>query len=147
MQATLFVIATLLGAPVAKDAPKGLATIVGDWVVESAVLDGGRLETSGERYLFRADGTWTTFGSDGKARGEPTRAYRVDAKESPANVDLWYGSDPRPERVHPGIYRLDGDTLTICKSASGAVRPTKFASAAGSDHLLITLKRVVTKKE
>jgi hypothetical protein len=41
-----------------------------------------------------------------------------------------------------GIYKLDGDTLTICLEARGNERPTEFATKEGSVANLIVLKRV-----
>jgi len=49
--------------------------------------------------------------------------------------------------MHEGIYKLDGDTLLICKRSlprevnPDCVRPTKFDAPEESLQLLLTLKR------
>jgi hypothetical protein len=47
-----------------------------------------------------------------------------------------------------GIYKLDGNTLTLCLAVGGeeANRPAKFESPAGSMVMLLTLKRPVKKE-
>jgi uncharacterized protein (TIGR03067 family) len=93
-----------------------------------------------------------TFTDDGKlvikegGREKPEGAtYKVDAKKTPAEIDLI----PPPGKKDPvmqGIFKIEGDTLTICfmgAEAGGAAapRPTKFESPEGSMSMLIVLKR------
>jgi hypothetical protein len=40
-----------------------------------------------------------------------------------------------------GIYKIDGDTLTMCLSPTGE-RPAKFESTAGGQTILMTFKRM-----
>jgi len=52
-------------------------------------------------------------------------------------VRLWLATDG--DHVVPGIYKLEGDTLTICTDEDG--RPTEFTANAGSGRQLMVLKR------
>ena len=49
----------------------------------------------------------------------------------PKAIDLTPGENggPLKGKRYPGIYRLEGDTLTLCLSIeAGSKRPTKFAT-------------------
>ena len=74
----------------------------------------------------------------GKERDEHG-TYKLDAKKKPAEIDI---TPPKEDGTHLGIFKIDGDTLTICMSDKGASeRPTKFESPEGSKVMLLTLKR------
>jgi uncharacterized protein (TIGR03067 family) len=145
MYSTLLIgLALTVGAPAKdkKDAEK--PSIVGVW-------SGEKNTRGGKEAPIPEGGVTITFAADGKVivkEGERERdsaTYKVDAKKDPAEIDL---IPPKEEVTMRGIYRIDGDTLTICfsgKEAGGkneSVRPTKFESPEGSMMMLITLKRV-----
>jgi RNA polymerase sigma factor (sigma-70 family) len=77
---------------------------------------GGTLECAGDSVLVRQEGESRTAG------------LRIDSTKTPKQIDFVVGRN----EVHPGIYRLDGDTLTICKSHPPMERPTEFATKAGA---------------
>jgi RNA polymerase sigma factor (sigma-70 family) len=63
---------------------------------------------------------------------------RLDPAKEPKQIDLIVAR----HEVHQGIYRLEGDTLTICKSHPPAERPTAFATKAGARWpLLLVFKK------
>jgi uncharacterized protein (TIGR03067 family) len=41
-----------------------------------------------------------------------------------------------------GIYKIDGDTMTVCMNYSGKERPTEFKTAERSESVLVVGKRV-----
>jgi len=135
-------LAVSVGAPAAKDPPKKEPTIIGQWVGETAVAGGMNLPVpeGGIAFTFAADGVLTVTESN---KPKPDAgSYRVDPKKDPAEIDLIPPADKR-EVVLQGIYRLDGDTLTLCfrPGAPGAGRPKSFDSPAGSDVIVMTLRR------
>jgi len=134
-------LAVSIAAPAPKEPPKKEATIVGEWVGEKMVAGGkDRPAPKGEvTFTFSADGKMTI-----KEREKAEEAgYKIDAKKEPPEIDI---TPPEREKAgtFAGIYKIDGDTLTICFSIGGA-RPTAFASPEGTMTMLMTLKRA--KKE
>jgi uncharacterized protein (TIGR03067 family) len=139
-------VALAVAAPGVKDPPKKeVPTLVGEWVGETGVA-GGKPKPP-------PAGTTMTFTADGKMvlaeRGHPERnkegTYTADPKKTPGELDLVpVGPGPGKEEKLAGIYKIEGDTLTICFAMDGK-RPTEFASPDGSAVMLITLKRA--KKE
>jgi uncharacterized protein (TIGR03067 family) len=138
--ATLFGLVLSLAAPGEKGAAKKDApSIVGDWDGEKAVKGGVELPLpeGGVKATFTADGK-LIFKEGNKDPEEGT--YTVDAKKNPAEIDI---VPPKENVTHLGIYKIDGDTLTICLGEkNAATRPTKFESPDGSNIFLVTLKRV-----
>lgn len=138
--ALVFGLALAVGALGEKDAPKKDApTIVGEWNGEKAVRGGNELPIpdGGIKVTFTADGKML-FKEGNK--DEETGSYKVDAKKNPGEIDI---SPPKEGGEMKGIFKLDGDTLTICLADKDATeRPTKFESTDGSKIMLVTLKRI-----
>jgi uncharacterized protein (TIGR03067 family) len=134
-----------LAAPRAKDAPKAAPPgLVGEWVIESSTLNGNPLTIS--------DFYTVTYTPDGKfemrAGGRVIQAgtYTTDPKKDPAELD----SASVPERAPaappwPCIFKIDGESLTMCAMADGRKRPTTFEPAAGSGMIKTVFKRVKPK--
>lgn len=71
----------------------------------------------------------------GKATSEST--FVIDPGKQPRTID----TTDRNNKLEKGIYRLEGDLLTICTSETGGERPTEFATKAGVAQLMFVLKR------
>jgi uncharacterized protein (TIGR03067 family) len=142
MTASLLVgLALIVGAPAKKDpAAKEPPTLVGDWLAETGVM-GGKPENPppGSTITFLADGKLTMKEGGGGAAEVGT--YKADAKKDPAEIDISpEGAGKGPTLA--GIYKIEGDTLTLCFTLTGADRPKAFTSPAGSMVMLVTCKRV-----
>jgi len=137
-------LALILAAPAAKSGPRPPPAadhpLVGEWVVESHVASGKPLPRFGkvERVTITRDRWKVTKESE-------TESYlSLDPAKDPPQIDVWV-SDQEGEVRCRGIYKIDGDTLTVCHTL-GPDRPTKFESLPKSGVYLLTLKRVAGPK-
>jgi uncharacterized protein (TIGR03067 family) len=116
--------------------PKPLA---GTWAIHAATL-GGRdhlddyagmvLKVDGTKYevgfgMVKDEGTFTV----GSTKDDKT----IDLKTKPGG--LFKG------RTMPGIYKIDGDKLTICVNTETQDRPTKYEAPAQTQIMLLTFVR------
>jgi len=144
MNAIFFGAAILIGAPALKETPKKETGIVGEWIPESIGIAGklGKAPSSILRYEFTSDGKWI-IRRDGVEAKSPARDYKVDAKASPATIDVGSVTPAAaaPARPMLGIYKIEEDTLTICFAAGGGDRPTSFDPNDGARTMVMILKR------
>jgi uncharacterized protein (TIGR03067 family) len=153
MNSLLLGLAVTVGAPTIKEKPKVEATIVGHWDVESIRHNGNNFVKgnpngpgTGLRYTFSKDGQWIVHreGQELQLAGGGTRTFTVDAKPNLPAVDLVTTRPGGAESRMIGIFKIEGDSLTICVArGKGVERPTTFD---GRDGITIyVLKRA--KKE
>jgi uncharacterized protein (TIGR03067 family) len=137
-----------IAAPAPKDVPKKDApSLVGEWEGEKATANGKDLPVppGGVGFTFNADGTMTM--REGKRAPRPAR-YTADPKKDPAEFDILPPDDKADRGVFVGIYKIEGDTLTVCAAVGppGTARPTKFEAPEGSNVRLVVFKRVKKKE-
>ena len=134
-----FAALALAGALAAQD-KKGAESLEGKWEVTAQTVDGKMSEPEELKNVFAVvKGEKVTFLYKDKERGTATQ--KLDPKKSPKQVDVTYEDGPLKGTTLKGIYKLEGDTLTICLGGLGKDRPTEFASKDGSGTILITNKR------
>jgi hypothetical protein len=114
MTPLLLGLAVAVAAPGPKDPPKADGPLVGTWALESMTAGGTPRPGLKATVTFAQDGTYVT-------RAEATPPLAVQSQV--------------------GIYRVDGDTLTVCSTVDGA-RPKGFDAPAGSNRTLAVYRRV-----
>lgn len=132
---TLIVIAFALAAPGPKDGKGEPAKLEGDWIVEK-YIQGGKEEKKrkGAHFSFKDGFVFV------QEEGNKGITFKVDEKASPAKLDIGDAM-----LSIPGIYKIEGNVLTICFLKGGknenAERPKTFESPEGSKLVIMILKR------
>jgi uncharacterized protein (TIGR03067 family) len=129
------------GADNPKDKDEGKAAPIkgleGTWIYVSYTLEGKQMQEpiqTGRRYVIMGE----KFIIRDKDNEIYKGTYTTNLTKGPAEIDLVY---EKPRMTVKGIFKLDGDTLTLCLGHTGVDRPTKFESNPGSVVYLIVLKR------
>ena len=136
LMASLVAVAGLaVAAPRAKDAPKKDSPIVGEW----RLLTVNGKEALPATYKFSADGILVGSGWIGMLESGFEAKYTTDEKSDPFRIDLTNQGDPEE-----GIFKIEGDRLTICYRFGRDRRPTKFGE---KDAIEEVLERVKKKKD
>lgn len=134
---TILALAATLAAPAPKVPPRAEAgKIEGDWVVEKYV-EGGKENPKRKGMHLSADEDEIAVREEAGA----TVSYTLDPEADPPGIDLVAAAVARGGYIR-GIYKVDGDTLTLCFPKGGkGERPARFESPDGSEVVLMTLKR------
>jgi uncharacterized protein (TIGR03067 family) len=138
----------VLAAPAPKDRRTRAEPPAGDWVIERLEQD-GRPVSEGSRFGLRI----STDGLHLLSLRVPESPYKLGTTSEPATffaaagggkaeVDL-FPDDPK--RLKKGIWKVDGDNLTICEADPGQDRPGDFAAPEKSGRTLWVLKRLPKK--
>jgi uncharacterized protein (TIGR03067 family) len=144
-----FVVAAILlaGCPHSPQGPKtadqgDVKQMEGEWLSVA-------VEQAGEKVpedTLKKNGSKTTI-ADGKmdilTDGKPDQvSFTLDPTKSPKGIDTVALGGSRKGKVTLGIYKLEGDRLTMCVRLKGEGRPTEFATKQGSGDMLMVFERV-----
>jgi len=123
------------------EASNGPATVFeGEWQMVSGVMDGAAMDASTVQWVKRV-----TRGNRTSVIAGPQTMLKVeftfDPSTAPASIDYLNLHGPNKGKRQQGIYRLEGDVLTVCTGAPGGGRPAEFTSAKGDGHSLTVWQR------
>jgi uncharacterized protein (TIGR03067 family) len=137
-QALVVLAVGLLFAADAKDKDKtDDDRIKGTWLLQTEEQDGNQKQFEGNAItvIFAAEGKGKVKYASG--RDDLDLTYQLDATRKPPQITVEGGG-----HTLNGIYKLDGDTLTICFTKdSTAERPAEFVAKEGDGRVLVVLKR------
>lgn len=109
------------------DDKKELDKLQGEWTLVSREAKGKKSDETAKNYKL------TIKGDQWILNPGPTATITIDASKDPKWIDL--------TKFAPGIYQLEGDTLTICRPTSGTGRPKEFKATKDGANAVIVYKR------
>jgi uncharacterized protein (TIGR03067 family) len=127
----------LAAAPKDDAGKKDLEKMQGDWACEAMERDGFKFPDEAAQSYFRTvkDNSYTVSRYR-KAAGKGT--FKLDTTKTPRAMDITPAAGGKPILA---IYKIEGDTFTMCYAMPGGERPKEFATKADSGHTLAVWKR------
>jgi uncharacterized protein (TIGR03067 family) len=119
----------------------GRAELTGSWQAVSYALDGNKASDKEMRKIK------LTIDADGKSAAlREAEVFiasntKIDPTQTPMTIDITFTGGETNGKTAPGIYKIDDDILTICRTGPDKPRPVEFSSKPGSGHTLMTYKR------
>jgi uncharacterized protein (TIGR03067 family) len=116
----------------------GRRELTGNWQATTYALDGKNAPADDMKKIqltFDAEGNTKAF-NDGKLF--IASSTKIDPTANPATIDITFTGGEGKGGTALGIYKIEGDVLTICRAAPGKERPKEFSSNPDSGLTLMS---------
>lgn len=133
-----------VAAPQLKDPPPKEGPIFGEWLRVGHTEAGKPVSPDGEPHhqVFQPDGVWEYY-YGGRVGSAGHKTFAADPRQKPAAIDIWM--NPAAGDRWKGIYKVEGDTLTLCLVKGDRDRPKAFESTADRPTTIWVFKRAKPK--
>lgn len=135
---TTLLLALAVGAPALKDKAPPPPSIEGEWRVASR-LDGGKPSSDNNLWTFSPGGVAEIREPVG-LNVASRLTYTLSSDGIVKTIDFLEGQGNGKADLRQGIYKIEGDTLTVSFTLGNDPRPTSFDPSPG--RYVIALKRV-----
>jgi uncharacterized protein (TIGR03067 family) len=120
---------------------KEIKKLQGNWKVVSSQVDNVKIPAEAFKKVV------VTFEDDKISFKENRKTYEeikfhLEPAATPQEINYLYLDGLKKGVKEKGIYKLEGDQLTLCIAQSGQKRPEDFASKKGTGQQLMVLKRL-----
>jgi len=124
------------------DVEKEIKKLQGSWKVIRSEVNGITIPLTAYKKVVVTIKDSTIQFKDGDKVYEEI-AFDIDIEAKPKEIDYRYVAGLKKGVRENGIYKLDGDELTLCMSQQKQPRPKDFVPKKGAGTQILTLKRIV----
>ncbi len=122
----------IAAATPAQDTKKEMDKLQGEWTMVSLEQRGKNASDEVvKQYKLTIKGDQWVVSTGG---GEATMTFKIDPSKNPKTIDL---TSEGKQAVSRGIYKLEGDTLTLCRTTGDIDRPMEFKTTPEAGILVV----------
>lgn len=120
-----------------------LKALAGTWAYERQVVEGKEITGMGKGDIIISGDSLVReiYTTDGRQLPSVRATIWIDPTTTPKQIDQDNATPSGGAKRRPGIYKLEGDRLTLCWNNSTDQRPQTFESPPGSTFVLSVLRR------